>query len=172
MNTFSLLKIYELLKDEAQTAELNESLRDFPYALFNVKKLVFICRSPENMEKKMMRHHEKVVQHIYRLYLLRNTIIHNAGTSPHIDLLTVNLEHYLRGTINAMFYTVSINPTINSPEEAFTRCQFMAEGIIKELNPAWGITERKVKEKIEADMNSGQVVRDDRCLQECLAGNN
>ncbi|EMH4109481.1 hypothetical protein I5L21_15195 [Serratia liquefaciens] len=172
VNTLTLLDLYDLLKDPARTTELQESLQGYPYVRFSLSKLILLCRSPVEMERKLMRHHDKVTQHIYRLYLLRNTIVHNAGTSPHIDLLTVNLEHYLRGTINAMFYTASMNPTVNSPEEAFTRCQFISEGIFKELNPVWGITERKAKDKIEAGIKSGAITRSDSRLRDWLAAHN
>ncbi|MBY4890723.1 hypothetical protein K5Y32_22605 [Pantoea sp. DY-15] len=162
--TVTLAELYLLLKDETKTPQLLAELEAYPYVTFSVQKLIEICCSHEKMEKKLVHHQEKVTKHIHRLYLLRNTIVHNAGTSPHIELLTVNLEHYLRGTINAMFYTATLNPTINTAEEAFTRCQYIAESICRELNPTWGILERKTKESVESDLKAGKITRTDACL--------
>ncbi|KAJ95764.1 hypothetical protein DF41_17630 [Raoultella planticola] len=81
--------------------------------------------------------------------------VHNAGTCPHIDLLTVNLEHDLRATISALFNIVVIHPTVSTAEEAFTRCQFTTGAVFRELNPLYGITEKKVVTAIEKQLKEG-----------------
>lgn len=162
--SFTLVQLYELLKVPARAANLLDDLSGYPYIHFTVRKLADICASPEKMASKLARHADKVTQHLHRLYLLRNTIVHNAGTSPHIELLTVNLEHYLRATISALFHIAALHPTISTAEEAFTRCQFTAESICRELNPLWGITERKVKEDLQRKLEQGHVSRSDSRL--------
>lgn len=52
----------------------------------------------------------------------------------------MNLEHYLRGMINAMFYTASMLPVIHSPEEAFQRYLHMYEMLVNELEPTFAIS--------------------------------
>ena len=104
-----------------------------------LRKFTGLCVQPRELGKKIIRHAEKVERHIYRLYILRNTIVHNAESNPYIQFLTVNLEHYLRGTINAMFYTASMLPVIRSPEEAFQRYLHMYEILVNELEPTFGI---------------------------------
>lgn len=168
VNTITLYELYERLKDEDASASLLAEIRGFPYVTFSVNKLIELCRSPEKMETKLASHQDKVTRHIHRLYLLRNTIVHNAGTSPHIQLLTVNLEHYLRGTINAMFYIASIHKSVKTAEEAFTRCQHTAESVCREMNPLRGITEKKPKDKIEKELRDGGLVKKDKLLKAWL----
>ncbi|MBJ9260650.1 hypothetical protein I5495_25320 [Citrobacter amalonaticus] len=160
----TLSQLYSLLRNEIRAADLLADLRNYPYLTFNVRKLADICASPEKMEGKLARHANKVTRHLHRLYLLRNTIVHNAGTSPHIELLTVNLEHYLRTTISALFHIAALHPTIRTAEEAFTRCQFTSESVLKELNPLWGIVERKVQDEIKGKIERGELRRGDTCL--------
>ncbi|MGM8417523.1 hypothetical protein ACS6GC_21785 [Enterobacter hormaechei subsp. xiangfangensis] len=157
-------QLYSLLKDADRARELQVDLQRYPYVMYRVRKLAGICASPEKMAHKLEQHAEKVTRHLHRLYLLRNTIVHNAGTSPHIDLLTVNLEHYLRATISALFNIVVIHPSVSTAEEAFTRCQFTAESVFRELNPLHGITEKKAIAVIEKKMNEGMISRSDARL--------
>lgn len=157
-------QLYSLLKDADRARELQEDLRRYPYVMYRVRKLAGICASPEKMAHKLEQHAEKVTRHLHRLYLLRNTIVHNAGTSPHIDLLTVNLEHYLRATISALFNIVVIHPSVSTAEEAFTRCQFTAESVFRELNPLHEITEKKAIAAIEKKMIEGTISRSDARL--------
>lgn len=162
--TYSLSQLYELLKDEIRVGELQNDLHLYPYVMYRVRKLAGICASPEKMAQKLERHAEKVTRHLHRLYLLRNTIVHNAGTSPHIDLLTVNLEHYLRATISALFNIVVIHPTVSTAEEAFTRCQFTADSVFKELDPLWQITEKKSIAAIKKQLEESTLSRSDTRL--------
>ncbi|MDA5473521.1 hypothetical protein [Yersinia kristensenii] len=157
-------QLYAFLKDTNRARELQVDLQRYPYVMYRVRKLAGICASPEKMADKLELHAKKVTRHLHRLYLLRNTIVHNAGTSPHIDLLTVNLEHYLRATISALFNVVVIHPTVSSAEEAFTRCQFTAESVFRELNPLHEITEKKAVAAIEKQLNERTLSRSDTCL--------
>jgi hypothetical protein len=162
--TLTLGELFVLLKDSVRANDLLADLERYPYVKYSVGKLAEICASPEKMEKKLSGHLDKVTRHLHRLYLLRNTIVHNAGTSPHIELLTVNLEHYLRATISALFHIVVIHPTVSTAEEAFTRCQFTADSVFKELNPLWGITERKAIAAIQKQLDDRNISRSDTRL--------
>ncbi|HCD6066920.1 TPA: hypothetical protein ACIJT4_005439 [Klebsiella oxytoca] len=131
--------IYTYLKDSEFTRQFGNALSNYPYASYMLRKFTALCVQPRELGKKIIRHAEKVELHIYRLYILRNAIVHNAESNPYIQFLTVNLEHYLRGTINAMFYTASMLPVIRSPEEAFQRYLHMYEILVNELEPTFGI---------------------------------
>lgn len=131
--------IYTYLKDAEFIRQFEEALNDYPYASYMLRKFTGLCSQPRELGRKIIRHAEKVELHIYRLYILRNAIVHNAESNPYIQFLTVNLEHYLRGTINAMFYTAAMLPVIRSPEEAFQRYLHMYEMLVNELEPTYGI---------------------------------
>ncbi|MEG0057684.1 hypothetical protein [Hafnia sp.] len=135
--------IYTYLKDSDFTQQFDAALSDYPYASYMLRKFTGLCSKPREMGQKIIRHAGKVKLHIYRLYGLRNAIIHNADSSPYIQFLTANLEHYLRGTINAMFYTASMLPVVRSPEEAFQRYLHMYDMLVSELEPKYGIPEKE-----------------------------
>lgn len=131
----NLGEIYKSLKKDSIKNYLLTKFSDYPYALFSLKKAINLCGSPKLMGEKINAHVEKVTLHIHRLYMVRNSIVHNAESHPHIILLTANLEHYLRATINAMYYTAAHIPSVRSPEEIFTRCNYMFKNIQNCLLP-------------------------------------
>lgn len=156
-------ELYLYLKNEQITQTLKAGLQEYPYAEFVLRKLIGLVNEPAKMAEKIVLHSEKVTLHIHRLYILRNSIVHNAESSPHIDLLTANLEHYLRGTINAMFYTASMLPVVRSPEETFIRYQYLYDSILKELEPTYGVKENK-KAAILALITQNKIKRSDQSL--------
>ncbi|MEI7152673.1 MULTISPECIES: hypothetical protein [Pectobacterium] len=168
ITSLTLGELYAFLRDENHAAALQADLRQYPYVMYRVRKLAEIIASPEKMANKLTLHAEKVTRHLHRLYLLRNIIVHNAGTSPHIELLTVNLEHYLRATIGALFSIAVVHPTVSSAEEAFTRCQFTSESVLKELNPLWKIVERRTINDLEKALREGTISRGDTLLVKWL----
>ncbi|WP_241392024.1 hypothetical protein [Serratia entomophila] len=139
----------------------------YTYASYMLRKFTGLCTQPRELGKKIIRHAEKVELHIYRLYILRNAIVHNAGSSPYIQFLTVNLEHYLRGTINAMFYTASMFPVVRSPEEAFQRYLHMYEMLVKELEPTFGFS-LKEHPSVESSIGQNKIIPTDSKLKAWL----
>lgn len=99
----SLQEIYQYIKDPAFLLTLQLSFHDYPYAFYTINKFAQICHNNRILAVKILSHSDKVKRHIFRLYILRNAIAHNAESNPYISCLTDNLEHYLRGTISAIF---------------------------------------------------------------------
>ncbi|ATV43087.1 hypothetical protein [Pectobacterium brasiliense] len=121
--------LYLLLKNDNVCNYLTQQMLKYPYALFALNKMINLCKNPSSMGAKIDSHTKKVTLHIHRLYILRNSIVHNAESNPNITFLTSNLEHYLRGTINAMYYIALLLPGVSSPEEIFVRCNFLFKSI-------------------------------------------
>ncbi|WP_272668726.1 hypothetical protein [Providencia sp. PROV145] len=161
-NSINLADVYKILKEENIKNQILGALISYPYAKYMFNKLILICTNPRGLAKKIMSHSAKVTLHIHRLYMLRNAIVHNAESSADIDILTANLEHYLRGTINAMFYTAGTLPKVRSPEEAFVRYHFMYDSLIKELEPTYGLTKESDIRKTENEINNGGIIPSDK----------
>lgn len=163
-----LATLYTNLKNANTTRQLLDALAPYPYAKYMLNKLIQLCITPRDLGNKIIRHAEKVTLHIHRLYILRNSIVHNADSSPYIDILTANLEHYLRGVINAMFYTASAIPKIRSPEEAFVRYHFMYDSLVKELEPTYGVTKDSEIKSINNQIGNGGITPSDDKVVEWL----
>lgn len=83
----SLDGIYMYIKDGEFVRQFGNALNDYPYASYMLKKFAALCAQPRELGRKIIRHAEKVEHHIYRLYILRNAIVHNAESNPYIQFL-------------------------------------------------------------------------------------
>lgn len=146
--TCGLELLYTALNDEEIANELNARLSDYPYAQYRFDKFFEVCRKPYALASKVQSHIQKVEQQIHRIYRTRNALVHNAHTTDRLELLTVNLEHYLRSTINSMVAVMEVFPTIEEPAEALVRYRFMYEEILEEMDPSFLSTTQRNKEKI------------------------
>lgn len=164
----SLHDIYLSLKDPIFLQNIEQGMVDYPYALFTVQKFATLCHDPRKMGQKIISHAAKVNRHLYRLYSLRNAIAHNAESNPYIKFLTANLEHYLRGTITAMFYTSSMIGSVNSPESSFQRYLDFYEVALNQLEPTYARDEKEHKQ-IDNNVKASNIVPADDELQKWIA---
>ncbi|MGR2770115.1 hypothetical protein ACUYOF_21665 [Photobacterium ganghwense] len=156
--------IYIALKQADFANEVNQRLSDHPYAQYRFSNFINLCSNPFKLAQKIEEHERKVELHIHRIYRVRNAIVHNASPHERLELLVVNLEHYLRSTLNALVYMVHKSKSIKSPEEAFIRYQFEAKRIFGEMDPSREISGRKRSGTITS-INAGTVpIKDDQLV--------
>lgn len=166
-NKLPLLTLYENLKSQQFVTDLEAALNKYPYAAFMARKFSNLCHDPRKLGCKIIQHSKKVELHIYRLYILRNAIIHNADSSLYFDFLNANLVHYLRGSINAMYYTAEMLRIVSSPEEAFQRYLHFYTLLVKELEPTFE-AEPSDLNSIKSYINQGHIVPSDIKLKEWI----
>jgi hypothetical protein len=165
----NMATIYKALKNQGVQAEISRRLESYPYAKYRFLNFIDICNDPEKLGSKLQSHMQKVERQLHRMYRTRNAIVHNALIHDRLDLLVVNLEHYLRSALNAMVYEMKDIHSITSPEEAFSRIKYRAEQIISELDPFYQITAKKQISDIQDKLNAGKIQRADSRLEEWLA---
>lgn len=166
--TANMGEIYRSLKDINIKIELFQRLQDYPYAKYRFEKFVTLCECPYLIGSKIQKHLKKVERQIHRLYRVRNAIVHNASVQDRLEMLVVNLEHYLRGTLNAMVYMMNHAPSISSPEEAFNRYQHKSNTILTQLDPSFPLSGKK-KDSKKKEIDNGTVRLSDERLVEWLA---
>lgn len=159
--------IYQSLKDDDVVSEIYLRLELYPYAKYRFEKFISKCRFPYKIGCKIQEHRNKVELQIHRLYRVRNAIVHNASKHERLDMLVVNLEHYLRGTLNAMVYTMNDAPCISSPEEAFNRYQHLSNEILAELDPSFPLANKK-QESMRKEITNGTKLLNDTKLAQWL----
>lgn len=88
--------------DENSLTLLSENISKTPLISYKVNKLKSALHSKEKTKLYIERHEDNVVSHIYRLYRIRNEIIHEAKIIPSIENITSNLKYYLTFTLNLL----------------------------------------------------------------------
>lgn len=160
--------LYLALKNDDIVNDVMQRLNSYPYAKFRFGAFLKLCKTPYPLAVKIQEHERKVELQLHRLYRTRNAIVHNAATPDRLDMLIVNLEHYLRSTLNAMVYMMDSAPSISSPEEAFNRYHYLSECILAEMDPS--VSEREAsKEGKRKSILNGTVKLNDSHLIEWLS---
>ena len=160
--------LYSSLKNPIFATEVLSRLENYPYAKYRFGAFIELCQNPYNLAVKIQEHKDKVELQLHRLYRTRNAIVHNASTPDRLDMLIINLEHYLRSTLNAMVYMMNSAQSISSPEEAFNRYHYQSECILMEMDPSLALKESKRAEE-RKKLESGQSRANDSSLIQWLS---
>lgn len=157
--------LYMALKNEDFINEIMNRLEDYPYAKYRFGITFRLCKEPYSLAVKIQEHEKKVELQLHRLYRTRNAIVHNAATPDRLEMLIVNLEHYLRSTLNAMVYMMNSAPSISSPEEAFNRCHYQSERVLIEMDPSVSVKEGQKEGKRKSIKEGKESVSDTFLVQ-------
>lgn len=136
-------ELFKQLKDPVFLASLHTALNDNIYFKFKIQKFHDSIKTPSALYDNLIRHEEKVKHHVNRLYRTRNAIVHNALSYPVLNLLSLNLQHYLRSCINSVFEILEETPSMTNVSEAFLRFNFDKENAMIDLNPDHGNEKKK-----------------------------
>lgn len=157
--------LYSALKHDDFVNDILLRLDSYPYAKYRFGAFLQLCKEKYALAVKIQEHERKVELQLHRLYRTRNAIVHNAATPDRLDMLIVNLEHYLRSTLNAMVYMMDSAPSISSPEEAFNRYHYLSECILAEMDPSVSEKEGNKDGKRKSILNGTVKLNDSRLIE-------
>ena len=92
--------IREILKDEQKKQSLKLKLEDYSLLYYRIDELSKIVSNLSHSINVIKKHRERIEWHIYRIYRLRNDLIHSAKTNQQIDHLNGHLDFYVRETLS------------------------------------------------------------------------
>ena len=157
--------LYTALKQDDFVNAILLRLDGYPYAKYRFGIFLRLCKCTYPLAVKIQDHEKKVELQLHRLYRTRNAIVHNAATPDRLDMLIVNLEHYLRSTLNAMVYMMDSAPSISSPEEAFNRYHYLSECILAEMDPSVSEKDASKEGKRKSILNGSVRLNDSRLIE-------
>ena len=83
------------------------------------------------------QHEKRLVQHLTRLYRIRNEIVHEGASSLELELVCGHLRHYLLFSIEQITSAIANNDIIKNLDDAFV----YYENIYKRIKKANSIKE-------------------------------
>ncbi|MCD2138747.1 hypothetical protein [Salinicoccus halitifaciens] len=92
--------IGEILKDKEMKKLLKVKLEDYSLLYHRVEELSKVVNDISYSISLVKKHRERIEWHIYRIYRLRNNLIHSAKTNQQIDHLNGHLDFYVRETLS------------------------------------------------------------------------
>lgn len=96
---------YEVLlldKHDTLRLELYSLTKNNPLATYRIKELREKFSDPKSAQANYIAHHKRVFWQLYRIYRLRNDIVHTAMGSAYTDNLILNLDTYYRAIIKSI----------------------------------------------------------------------
>lgn len=130
-----------ILLDDRQTEykEFIDYCKDFPLLVERVNYYRNMLSSPKDVYEYVEKHSKRVRWQIMRIYRNRNLIIHNAKTTPYLNLLIENLHSYIDDFLEYTVQNLANGNTLASMNrELFSReCEWMEQfqrGKEKKLN--------------------------------------
>lgn len=94
-NVNNLVKI--IILDEYESFRINfydELKNDFPLMIYKIYNMNKDLKTPEDVQKKLQKHNQRVKQQLARIYRYRNLIIHAGNNETFINILISNLHNY------------------------------------------------------------------------------
>lgn len=115
--------------------------------LFRIKTR--ILNNPKNFIKK---HNKKISWELFRMYRLRNSIVHRGKSSDlnvPVEVLTANLTSLYLDLLDVIIIRLSINDRFDNLEQLFLSYETTYERMLSKENPLSGVSDPKeVKMKI------------------------
>ena len=102
------------------------------YALRLSEHGAALC-DPKALEQLVVRHQEHVQWQIYRIYRVRNEIVHSAGHSVPLLSLVSHLEYYLKTTARTIVRLLGQAPHIGSLRDLFHRVSSRHTRLLEEF---------------------------------------
>ena len=125
--------LFSILKEETEFQQITEQLTKFPIINFYLRYFVDKIQNPESLKAFLEKHSRTLTWQIHRIYRVRCDIVHSAGYSLNLTLLTANLEFYLKTLLKTIIDQFSSNNAISSLRELFDRFDNSHKKMIDEL---------------------------------------
>ena len=161
-------ELFYSLKNPIVIQNIMNALNDHIYLKFRLNKFITSISSCDLLYNSLIKHELKVRHHINRLYRVRNGIVHNALSYPVLDILCLNLEHYLRSCINSVFDMIEKNPTITTTSEAFLRFNYEKNVAMLKLNPLHGVEDKKKISELKRNIEDKKITPSDQHFADLL----
>ena len=161
-------ELFYSLKNPIVIQNIMNALNDHIYLKFRLNKFITSISSCDLLYNSLVKHELKVRHHINRLYRVRNGIVHNALSYPVLDILCLNLEHYLRSCINSVFDMIEKNPTITTTSEAFLRFNYEKNVAMLKLNPLHGVEDIKKISELKRNIEDKKITPSDQHFADLL----
>jgi hypothetical protein len=114
-------ELFDLLRDSTDFAELLQALEPYPVFTYQLRFFQEQTRDAKSVLAFLKSHQRRLEWHVYRIYRMRNAVVHNAEVSGNITLLSANLEYYLKTVLNVVLQQIQNTPTMSGLGELFDR---------------------------------------------------
>jgi len=129
----SELELFEDIHDPGKIDEILKQIEDVPFLLYKIETLKEKTSNAKALSAFLERHENNLKWHIHRLWRVRCDIVHSAEYSLNLNLLSANLEYYLKSLLELIIDSFASTQEIRSIDELYVRYQYANERLHQEM---------------------------------------
>lgn len=109
----------EHLFSEQTMQEIKGLCANIPLAYYRMEKYIELFHRRGEIKKTLSTHHDRLEQHLTRIYRIRNEIVHEGQVSTNLELVAGHLRHYLLFSIEQITHTMAEFDVLLTLEDVF-----------------------------------------------------
>ena len=127
------LDLFEILHDQKKYNGIAKQIVNIPFLKYRIDKFQQETNGPKALSDFILKHERHLDWHIHRIYRIRCDIVHSAEYSLNLNLLSANLEYYLKLLLDRIISSFTKNENIGSIDELFIRYQYANKRLHHEM---------------------------------------
>ena len=127
------LELFEAIQSPDKFDTLLNQLDAVPFLKYRLKSFHRLTSDTNALGMFLKKHEEHLNWHIHRIWRIRCDIVHSAEYSLNLNLLSANLEYYLKSVLTLIFDELALKQRVLSIDEFYTRYQYGYERLHQEI---------------------------------------
>ena len=129
----SPLELFESIHNQGEFDDINKQLDDVPFIKYRIEAFKAKTSDAKKLSAFIERHEKNLAWHIHRIWRVRCDIVHSAEYSLNLNLLSANLEYYLKSLLELIMESLASNQSLRSIGELFVRYRYANERLHNEM---------------------------------------
>jgi hypothetical protein len=129
----SALELFENLHDSEKFSDILRQIGDNPFLKHRIEGFIKQTNSTRALGAFLEKHKKHLEWHIHRIWRVRRDIVHSAEYSLNLNLLSANLEYYLKSLLGLIIESLTSKQNIGAIDELYVRYQYANERLYQEM---------------------------------------
>jgi hypothetical protein len=129
----STLELFEIIHDQSRFDDIIMQIDNLPFFKYRLENFKTKTSDPAALSAFIERHEKNLEWHIHRIWRVRCDIVHSAEYSLNLNLLSANLEYYLKSLLGLIIDSFTSKQNIGSIDELYVRYDYANERLHDEM---------------------------------------
>lgn len=129
----STLELFENIHDQGKFDAIIKQLDNVPFLKYKISSFKSKTSDATALSAFIERHERNLDWHIHRIWRIRCDIVHSAEYSLNLNLLSANLEYYLKSLLELIIESFASKQSLGSIDELYVRYQYANKHFHQEM---------------------------------------
>ena len=127
------LELFESIHNQAKFDKIIKQLDEVPFIKYRIEAFKVQTSDAKKLSTFIEKHERNLEWHIHRIWRVRCDIVHSAAYSLNLNLLSANLEYYLKSLLELIMESFASNQSLRSIDELFVRYRYANDRLHNEM---------------------------------------